>query len=130
MRKDDLYLFISPENQAEMEWLEKQIARNKKSAKELSLTMIKDTVIVTTISTILNPSLFVALATICTGLIICLHINLCKFFRNRKVRRRMLKLKVADENINAILIGRVETGKTRDFSLYPDDKKMRGDIHG
>lgn len=30
MRKDDLYLFISPENQAEMEWLEKQIARNKK----------------------------------------------------------------------------------------------------
>lgn len=44
-------------------------------------------------------------------------------FRNRKVRRRMRKLKVADENINAILIGRVETGKTRDFSLYPDDKK-------
>lgn len=126
MRKNDLrYLFNSSGNQEEMEWLEKQIARNKKSAKELSLAMIKDTVIVTTISTVLNPSLFVALATICTGLIICIHINLCKFFRNGKIKRRMREIK-----INVVLIGRVETGKTRDFSLYSDDKKMRGDTHG
>ena len=124
MRKNDLrYLFNSPGNQDEMEWLEKQIARNKKSAKELSLAMIKDTVIVTAISTVLNPSLFVALATVCTGLIICLHINLCKFFRNGKIKCRMRRLKVADENTNEVLIGSVGTGKTRDFSLYSDDKK-------